>query len=63
MAIIEFVADKTCKFDFEGSMSEPVERSFRQYGAVQIPYFAVSKTPSRLLKTYLFLKDLKSSES
>ncbi|MNZ42333.1 hypothetical protein D3C78_599060 [compost metagenome] len=63
MAIIDFVADKTCKFDFEGSMSEPVERSFRQYGAVQIPYFAVSKTPSRLLKTYLFLKDLKSSES
>lgn len=58
--IIAYVADKTRRFDFEGSMIESVERSFRQYGAVQTPYFAVSRTPSRLLKTFLFLRDLKA---
>lgn len=57
--IIAYVADKTRTFDFEGSMIESVERSFRQYGATQTAYFAVSRTPSRLLKTLLFLKDLK----
>jgi len=59
--IIAYVADKTRTFDFEGSMIESVERSFRQYGAIQKPYFAVTRTPSRLLKTLLFLKDLKAS--
>jgi len=39
------------KFDFEGSMIEPVERSFRQFGAVQKPYHSVSKTPSFCLRT------------
>lgn len=37
-------------FDFEGSMVEPVERFFRAFGAVQTPYFEVSRTPSRLLR-------------
>lgn len=48
---IRHVADKTKRFDFEGSMIEPVEFSFRQFNTVQMPYFAVSKTPSRLLAT------------
>lgn len=33
-------------FDFEGSMIEPIERFFRSFGAVQTPYFAVSKVES-----------------
>jgi hypothetical protein len=37
-------------FDFEGSMVEPVERFFRAFGAVQTPYFEISKTASRLLR-------------
>lgn len=49
--IIRYVSNKTKKFDFEGSMIEPVEQSFRRFGAVQTPYFSVFKTPSRLLKT------------
>ncbi|WP_346355414.1 GNAT family N-acetyltransferase [Azotosporobacter soli] len=44
---IRFVSDKTAKFDFEGSMIEGVENSFRQFGAVQRPYFAISKNSRR----------------
>jgi hypothetical protein len=58
---IKFAATVTKRFDFEGSMLEPVERFFRAFGAIQTPYFAVTKTPSRLLKTFFFLKGLKSN--
>ena len=37
-------------FDFEGSMIESVERSFRQFGAKQKPYFYIDKFNSRFLK-------------
>lgn len=30
-------------FDFEGSMEENIENSYRQYGAEQTPYFKISK--------------------
>ncbi|MCX6250373.1 MAG: methicillin resistance protein [Bacteroidetes bacterium] len=48
--IIRFLNGKTQKFDFEGSMIENVENSFRQFGAVQKPYFLISKTFSPRLK-------------
>lgn len=38
------VADKTQAWDFEGSMIEPVENSFRQFGAEPVPYFHLRKT-------------------
>jgi lipid II:glycine glycyltransferase (peptidoglycan interpeptide bridge formation enzyme) len=38
------------KFNFEGSMIEPVERFFRSFGAKQTPYFEIRKTDSKLLK-------------
>ena len=44
--IIKYVSTRTKKFDFEGSMIEGVENSFRQFGAVQKPYFSVFKTNS-----------------
>lgn len=53
-SVIEYVSDKTERFDLEGSMIEGVERSFRQFGSTQKPYFVISKTFSRsfrLLKT------------
>ena len=56
---IKFAAGVTRRFDFEGSMIEPVERFFRAFGAVQTPYFGVSKTPSRLLRTLSFLRELR----
>jgi len=48
--IIKYVSNYTNKFDFEGSMIEGIENSFRQFGAIQKPYFAISKTTSRFLK-------------
>ena len=37
------LADKTATWDFEGSMIETVENSFRQFGGVQCPYFSITK--------------------
>ena len=56
---IQFAATVTKSFDFEGSMIEPVERFFRGFGAVQTPYFSISKTNSKFIKTYRFLQSLK----
>ncbi|MDR1659961.1 MAG: GNAT family N-acetyltransferase [Desulfovibrio sp.] len=39
---IKFAATVTRKFDFEGSMLEPVERFFRAFGARLRPYFHVT---------------------
>jgi hypothetical protein len=40
----------TCKaFDFEGSMDEGIENSFRQFGALQTPYFRVIKPYNRMV--------------
>ena len=47
---IKHAATVTRCFDFEGSMIEPVERFFRAFGAVQVPYFNITKTNSRLLR-------------
>jgi lipid II:glycine glycyltransferase (peptidoglycan interpeptide bridge formation enzyme) len=45
------------KFDFEGSMIEPIERFFSSFGTVQQPYFRVEKTYSKLLFLLDFLKN------
>lgn len=47
-------------FDFEGSMIEPIERFFRAFGAVQTPYFHVSRSNSRLFKLLNSLRTLRS---
>ena len=48
--IIRYVSTFTNRFDFEGSMIEGVEASFRKFGSVQTPYLIITKTPSRLLR-------------
>jgi hypothetical protein len=58
LEIIKYIADKTRKFDFEGSMIENVERSFRKFGAVQKSYFNITKTNSKLLKIRSALKEV-----
>lgn len=56
--IIRYVSEFTKCFDFEGSMIENVEQSFRRFGAVQKSYFQITKCNSRLLKVYYgLLKD------
>ena len=55
---IKFASSVTKKFDFEGSMIESVERFFRAFGAVQKPYFHITKTPSYLLYMAKALKSV-----
>lgn len=38
---IEYLAPLTKRFDFEGSMDEGIESSFRRFGARQVPYFNI----------------------
>ena len=40
---IKFLSNKTIGFDFEGSMDQGIEHSYRHFGTVQTPYFKVSK--------------------
>jgi len=40
---IKYVSKKVNKFDFEGSMKENVETSFRRFGAIQTPYFHIER--------------------
>lgn len=40
---IRFAAQVSDEFDFEGSMLPGVERFFREFGAIQTPYFSLSK--------------------
>jgi hypothetical protein len=41
-----YVSQYTKVFDFEGSMIKGVENSYRRFGAVQTPYFRISKDAS-----------------
>ncbi len=47
------IAAFTDHFDFEGSMIPGVERFFREFGARQTPYFAISKGKLNLWKRFL----------
>lgn len=55
---IKFASTVTQSFDFEGSMLEPVERFFRSFGAIQTPYFNVSRTPSRSIQCVNALREI-----
>jgi len=41
--VIQEIASKSESFDFEGSMLSGVERYFREFGALQTPYFQLEK--------------------
>lgn len=57
--IIDYLKDKVDKFDFEGSMIENVENSFRSFGAVQKPYFKVTKVNSKFLRFSKLIKEIR----
>ena len=57
--MIKFLSNKTKKFDFEGSMIENVEQSFRKFGTRQIKYFNINKSNSKLIDLYLMLNKQK----
>lgn len=54
---IRFAAGVSKRFDFEGSMLEPIERFIRGFGAEQVGYFSLTKTPSRLLRAARFAQE------
>ncbi len=41
MEAIRFCAERSLSLDFEGSMDENIERSFRAFGAPLVPYFQI----------------------
>jgi len=43
---IKYASTRTKQFDFEGSVIESYERSYRSYGGIQKPYFNIRKTYS-----------------
>ena len=47
---INQMSTKSKIFDFEGSMSENIEKSFSEFGSVQIPYFRIRKFNSICFK-------------
>ncbi len=47
---IEMAQSQSKDFDFEGSMLEPVEQFFRNFGAAQLPYHQIVKRNSLLLR-------------
>ncbi|MDR3259737.1 MAG: hypothetical protein LBT51_09050 [Fusobacteriaceae bacterium] len=55
--IIEYLSSKVTVYDFEGSMIEGVENSFREYGTIQKPYFDVYKYGT---KKYIILENLRN---
>jgi hypothetical protein len=54
---IKYVSQFVNRFDFEGSMIKGVEESYRQYGARQTEYYAVSKCDNLALRVLRAIKD------
>lgn len=55
---IKFALENGWAFDFEGSMVESIEKYFRSFGAIQKPYFNISKINSKLLNIRKALKEI-----
>jgi hypothetical protein len=55
---IKYSSEVSRTFDFEGSMIESIEKFFRSFGAIQVPYFAISRTPSKLISIRRFINGL-----
>ena len=56
---IQHAASVTACFDFEGSMIQPIEKFFRQFGATPQPYFELRHTPNKLLRGLRAMQSLR----
>jgi hypothetical protein len=56
---IQYASTVANTFDFEGSMLEPVERFFRSFGAIQKPYFQITKRNYRWPSMYRFIQTIR----
>lgn len=54
---IQDAAERSETFDFEGSMSEAIEGSFRSYGSTQVPYFSLSGSTNKWLRRRMAVQD------
>jgi len=57
-ASIKFALENNRRYDFEGSMIKSIEKYFRSFGAIQIPYFSISKTSSTIFRAYKGLRSI-----
>lgn len=55
---IKFASTVSKKFDFAGSMIEPVEFFMRSFGGIQKPYFSITRINSRFIKCKNYLREL-----
>jgi len=55
---IKFALMNSRSFDFEGSMIESIEKYFRSFGAIQKPYFQISKINSKIIQTIKCIKGI-----
>ncbi len=53
---IKFALESRRRFDFEGSMIESIEKYFRSFGAVQKPYYMITKSNSILFSFALMVR-------
>lgn len=56
--MIKSLSEKVSVFDFEGSMIEGVENSFRKFGTIQKPYFQIFKANSKRYRLLHALRDI-----
>lgn len=54
--MLKWLINKTKAFDFEGSMNEGIENSYRQFGTTQKPYFQLCKSFNPLAHLLIGLK-------
>jgi hypothetical protein len=58
---IKYVSQYVDKFDFEGSMIEGVEASYRYYGTHQTEYYQISKINNPMLVMYRALGEIRNN--
>ena len=54
--VLQRLSGRTEVFDFEGSMDEGIEHSYRLYGAEQVPYFQIFKSNSLFFSLLVAIK-------
>ncbi|MFH1924094.1 MAG: GNAT family N-acetyltransferase [Planctomycetota bacterium] len=55
---IQHAATVSKVFDFEGSMIEPIERFFRAFGAIQRPYYKVTRATNFFMKVAMAAREI-----
>lgn len=57
LEVIKYLSSRVKKFDFEGSMIEPIEETYRKFGTHQTPYFSISRGSNIVISSLLHARD------